>query len=160
MLNTSDSANLKTQFNTIKVIYRSLLLGLLLFFGITIYIIEYGNIKNLSNIDSIFIILVPVFGLISMFVSRMIYRQRISNTSASDELVQKIEIYRTSKVISWALVEAGCFFALVAAIVTSNYLYTVVFILLFGYFIMMRPSIESFTQDMRLNSKDSDLIRG
>jgi len=95
-----------------------------------------------------------------MFISRTIYSQMSANYKSSNDLSQKIEFYRKAKIVSWALIEAGCLFALVATILTVNYLYVAVFILLFGYFIMMKPSVESFVQEMRLNSKESDLIRG
>jgi hypothetical protein len=70
------------------------------------------------------------------------------------DTLQKIQHFRKAKIISWALVEFGCIFALVASIITSNYLYAAVFIVLFGYFIMLRPSAESLMRDLRLNSEE------
>ena len=56
------------------------------------------------------------------------------------------------------MIEGACFFALVATMLTSNYLYIAVYIFLLGYFFLMRPSKESLVQDMRLNSVESDII--
>jgi energy-converting hydrogenase Eha subunit C len=93
-----------------------------------------------------------------MLISRAIYNRMISNFDSGSNALTKIVHFRKAKIISWALVEGGCFFALVASIITSNYLYIAVFILLFGFFITLRLSGESLIRDMRLNSEESDLI--
>lgn len=93
-----------------------------------------------------------------MFSSRMIYNHLISKYDVISNLPQKISHYRTAKIISWAIIESACLLALVATMLTSNYLYVAVFIFLFGYFFLMKPSKESLIQDMRLNSEESDLI--
>jgi len=160
MLNTSESHQIKNQFSSIKIIYYVLVTGLITFFAFTLFFIQDRITDQSSNLDSIFTIVVPLFGLMMMFISRKIYTQMAGNYKSSNDLSQKIELYRKAKIVSWALVEGGCLFALVATILTVNYLYVAVFILLFGYFIMMRPSVESFVQEMRLNSKESALIRG
>jgi len=160
MLNTSESHQIKNQFSSIKIIYYVLVTGLITFFAFTLFFIQDRITDQSSNLDSIFTIVVPLFGLMMMFISRKIYSQLFANYKSSNDLSQKIEFYRKAKIVSWAIVEGGCFFALVATILTVNYLYVAVFILLFGYFIMMRPSVESFVQEMRLNSKESALIRG
>jgi hypothetical protein len=82
----------------------------------------------------------------------------LSKFKSGGSILQKITHYRTAKIVSWAMIESACFVALVATMLTSNYLYTVVFIFLVGYFILMRPSMESLIRDMRLNSEESDLI--
>jgi len=160
MLNSSESHQIKNQFNSIKIIYYALVTGLITFFAVTLFVIQNRIADQSNDLDSIFTIAVPLFGLMMMFISRTIYSQMSANYKSSNDLSQKIEFYRKAKIVSWALVEAGCLCALVATILTVNYLYVAVFILLFGYFIMMKPSVESFVQEMRLNSKESDLIRG
>lgn len=158
MITTSDSADIKSQMRITNTIYYSLVIGMLLFFVVVIVFIQGKNLPSGESIDKIFIIIVPVFGLIMMFISRMIYNQMISKYEASSGLVQKISYYRTAKIISWAMIESACIFALVATMLTSNYLYVAVFVFLFGYFILMRPSKESLIRDMHLNSDESDLI--
>jgi predicted membrane channel-forming protein YqfA (hemolysin III family) len=111
-----------------------------------------------EELDNIFTIVVPVLGLVMMFSSRMIYNQLISRYDTSHNLLKKISYYRMAKIISWAMIESTCLLALLATMLTSNYLYIAVFIFLFGYFFLMKPSKESLIQDMRLSSEESDLI--
>ena len=155
MLNNPD---IKNQLRVTNTIYYSLITGLLLFFIVVMVFIQDNDTTAGKELDNIFTFLVPIFGLMMMFISRMIYNQMILKFDSAANLLQKIAHYRTAKIVSWAMIEGACFFALVATMLTSNYLYVAVYIFLIGYFFLMRPSKESLVRDMRLNSEESDLI--
>jgi hypothetical protein len=155
---TPDTLELKNQIKITNILFYSLLSGLLIFFAVVMVIIQDMDNSGNADIDKIFLFIVPVFGLAIMFLSRMIYNQMLSRFNSGGSILQKITYYRTAKIVSWAMIEGACFLALVATMLTSNYLYTVVFLFLIGYFILMRPSKESLIRDMRLNSEESDLI--
>jgi hypothetical protein len=153
-----NSSEIKNQLKVTNIIYIALLSGLVLFFIAVIILIQNKDLEVNTELDKIFTFLIPVFGLVIMFTSRMIYNQIISKYDSGSNLLQKIGYYRTAKIISWAMIEGACFFALVAAILTANYLYIAVFIFLIGYYLMIRPSGELLVKDMRLNSEESELI--
>lgn len=154
----SNNPDIKNQLRVTNTIYYSLITGLLLFFIVIMVFIQDNDRTAGKELDNIFTFVVPIFGLMMMFISRMIYNQMILKFDSSANLLQKISHYRTAKIVSWAMIEGACFFALVATMLTSNYLYVAVYIFLFGYFFLMRPSKESLIRDMHLNSEESDLI--
>jgi len=155
---TSEPDEVKNQMRITNSIYYSLIIGMLLFFSIVIVLIQGKNLPSGEGIDKIFIIVVPVFGLMMMVISRVIYNLMISKYEAGSSLIQKLSYYRTAKIIAWAVIESACFFAIIATMLTSNYLYVAVFVFLLGYFFLIRPSKESLIRDMQLNSDESDLI--
>jgi predicted membrane channel-forming protein YqfA (hemolysin III family) len=157
-MTTSQNAEIKNQLRVTDIIFYSLLVGLLLFFVIVIVLIQDKVQETGNDLNMIFTFVVPLFGLVMMFISRMIYNQMISKSDSGSNLLQKIFYFRTAKIISWAMIEGACFLSLVATMLTSNYLYVAVFIFLFGYFFLMKPSKGSFIRDMHLNSDESDLI--
>ena len=157
-MTASEPVEIQNQMRITNVIYYALVTGLLLFFIVVIVLIQDKDLSTGKGVDNIFTIIVPVFGLMMMFLSRMIYNQMLSKIDAGSSLIQKISGYRTAKIVAWAMIEGACFFALVATMLTSNYLYVAVFVFLFGYFILMKPSKEYFIRDMHLNSDESDLI--
>ena len=157
-MSTYEPAEIKNQIRITNTIYYSLVTGLLLFFIIVIVLIQDKDPSAGKDIDNIFTMVVPVFGLMMMFISRMIYNQMISKLDASSSLIHKLSRYRTAKIVAWAMIESACLLALVATMLTSNYLYVAVFIFLFGYFFLMKPSKESLVRDMRLNSAESEII--
>ncbi len=154
----SNNPDIKNQLRVTNTIYYSLITGLLLFFIVVLVFIQDNDPAAGKELDNIFTFVVPIFGLMMMFISRMIYNQMILKFDSTANLLQKISHYRTAKIVSWAMIEGACFFAVVATMLTSNYLYVAVYIFLFGYFFLMRPSKESLIRDMHLNSEESDLI--
>ena len=157
-MTTTENPEIKNQIRVTNTIYFSLIFGLIIFFVVVMILLQIRNPKTESKLDSIFTFIVPLIGLLMMLISRKVYNQMISKNDLGGSLLQKIGYYRTAKIVSWAMIEGGCFLALVATMLTSNYLYVVVFIFLFGYFVLMRPSNESLIKDMRLNSEESDLV--
>jgi len=157
-MTASEPVEIKNQMRITNTIYYSLVTGLLIFFIVVIVLIQDKDPSTGKDVDKIFTIIVPVFGLMMMFLSRMIYNQMLSKIDAGNSLLQKISGYRTTKIVAWAMLESACFLALVASMLTSNYLYLAVFIFLFGFFFLMNPSKESLIRDMHLNSDESDLI--
>ena len=158
MLTAADNPTIKNQLKVNKTIFSSLAVGLISFFIVVLVLIQNKEPSIGEELDNIFTIVVPVLGLVMMFSSRMIYNQLISRYDTSSNLLKKISYYRTAKIISWAMIESTCLLALLATMLTSNYLYIAVFIFLFGYFFLMKPSKESLIQDMRLSSEESELI--
>ena len=157
-MTTPQNDEIRNQLRVTNTIFFALIIGMLLFFSIIMVLIQ-GRFQAADiDVDNIFTFAVPILGLVMMYVSRMIYNQRINKFDQTVTLLQKISYYRTAKIISWAVIESACFFALVATMLTSNYLYVAVFVFLLGYFFLMKPSKESFIRDMRLNSDESDLI--
>jgi hypothetical protein len=157
-MTASEPAEIKNQIRITNVIYYALVTGLILFFIVVIVLIQDKDLSTGKGVDNIFTIIVPVFGLMMMFFSRMIYNQMLSRFKSGGGIIQKITYYRTAKIVAWAMIESACFFALVATLLTSNYLYVAVCIFLFGYFFLMKPTKESLIHDMHLNSDESDLI--
>jgi hypothetical protein len=157
-MTTPQNDEIKNQLRVTYIIFFALMIGMLLFFAIVMVLIQDGVQVTDMNLNKIFTFVVPVFGLVIMFISRTIYNQMINKFDRTVTLLQKISNYRTAKIISWAIIESACFFALVATMLTSNYLYVAVFVFLLGYFFLMRPSKESLIRDMSLNSDESDLI--
>lgn len=154
-----NNPDLKNQIRATTIIFSALLITLLIFFIVAIVITKNNTISDKKDVDKIFVFLVPVFGFVVMFLSRTIYNQMLSKVGQNAGISQKIVNYRTAKIVSWAMIESGCILALIATMLTSDYLHTVVFIFLFGYLILMKPSKDSLIRDMRLNSEESDLLR-
>jgi len=154
----SDIREIKNQLKIIKIIHISLISGVILFFIVAVMIIQSNKVSGNKELDSIFTIVVPAYGLLMMYFSRTIFNLLVSKFSAGSNLSEKIAKFRLAKIICWALVESACLFALVATLLTSNYLYVVVFIFLFGYFFMLRLSKQSLKIELQLSPEEMNLI--
>ena len=153
-----DEVNIKNQFNTIIIIYSAILIGLLFFFGFSYYLVEYNIIESNQDSDGVFRILVPIIGIISMFLSFKLYNSRISNSEKYKGLSEKLSQYRSIKIIQWAILEGASFLSLVAFLLTGNYFYVIVFLFLIGFIILVRPSKENFINDFKVDGIDKNSI--
>ena len=154
----SSNSEIANQLRVTKKIYTSIFTGLLIFLIIVIVISQENNADGGNSLDKVFTVIVPLFGLLMMVFSKMVYNKMVSSHLSGTDLEEKIMRYRTAKIISWAMVEAACLFALVATMLTSNYLYIAVVIFLLGYLFMLKPSKESLIHDLQLNTTESNLV--
>ena len=154
----NSETDIKNQLRITNTIYLSLIIGLIFFFIVARFFIQDKEAQTGNELDTILTILVPVYGFIMMLISRMIYSKIIARQKPEATLLQKITHYRTSKIISWAMIESGCILSLIAVMITANYFFVAVFIFLFGYFILIKPTGESLVRDMQLRSDESEIL--
>jgi len=147
--------NLKEQLKVTFSIYYALLIGQLLFFAVAFWFSGSENFTANKELDEIFQIIVPLFGLAMMIFSRFLYNKNISSVDENGDAITKIGKYRTFKIIQWAQVEGASMLSLVALMFTGNHLYSAVFIFLIGYFFLVKPSKKNFVSEMKLNSADA-----
>ena len=154
----ADDPDIKNQLRITNTIYYSMIASLTFFFIVAIIFIQDKEAQTGSELDTILTVLVPVYGFLMMLISKMIYSKMLARQNPDSQLLQKVMHYRTAKIISWAIIESGCIISLLAVMITSNYFYVVVFIFLFGYFILIKPSGESLVRDLQLKSDESESL--
>ena len=150
--------NISEQFRVTGIIYGALILGLITFFSIAIFIVENKKFETIQSLDEIFKLLIPLAGFAAMFFARSIYNKNISSVNYNEDLVSKINKYRTFKIIQWALVESVGFLSNVGFIITGNYLHAIVFLFMLGFFILIRPSKKQFLNDFKISSEQKKLF--
>lgn len=152
-------SNIKNQFNVLLKIYGSLIFGQILFFAVAMYFVEGQGGQLDASLDEVFKILVPVFGIFSMFGAYKIYDIKISRIKNESTLLQKIQEFRTIKIIQWAVLEGAAFLSIVAFMYTGNYFHIIVFLFVMGFNFLYRPSKESFFDGVKISEADKSLLR-
>jgi hypothetical protein len=153
-----DKQNFENNFRVTHLIFFALAAGQLLMLAVFIFFHKDSLTPINSSLDNIFTFIVPLAGLISMFLSKLLYGRNILKAEQTESIIQKLNKYRTFKIISWAVLESSGLFSLVAFFATANYLYVVVFILVFGFFLFNRPSKEGFVIDMQITGPVKEAI--
>jgi len=146
------------QFKITMIIYGALIIGQLIFFAIAIFIVEKKNVEPIQYLDDIFQVLIPILGLLVMILARSIYNRNLSSINSNEDVNSKILKYRNFKIVQWALVESVSILSIVGLIITSNYLYAVVFLFMLGFFILIRPSKEQFFNDFKISNDQKNMF--
>ena len=73
----TDISEIKNQLKTISVIHLSLMGGMLLFFVVVLVVIQSNEMNINKDLDKIFTIIVPVYGLIAMLGLKLLNTGRL-----------------------------------------------------------------------------------
>ncbi len=146
------------QFKIAIIIYGALIIGQLIFFGIALFIVGKKVVESIQYLDDIFQVLIPILGLLVMILVRSIYNKNLSSVNSNEDVNSKIVKYRGFKIFQWALVESVSILSIIGLIITSNYLYAVVFLFMLGFFILIRPSKEQFFNDFKISNDQKNMF--
>jgi len=78
------------QLKITKTIYYLLISGMLLFFIIAVIFTQSNEAEIEKYPDNVFMLIVPLFGLLTMLISRTLYSRMISNYSTETDVLKKI----------------------------------------------------------------------
>jgi hypothetical protein len=133
------------------IIFYALLAGQIIFLLISLYLVSASIVK--SNPDLSLILTFTILILISplLVAGPIIYRKLISKNSDSvKSLEQKLILYRQGMIIKLALVEGTSIFSIVCFLITGNFLFVIIAILLISLFFLHKPTLEKFASDFNI----------
>jgi hypothetical protein len=87
-------------FKTIKIIYGSLIIGVVVFLLFTVYTIPMRIFEY--NDGSEFVFLVPLFFILGVFLSSFLFNRSISKIVKTDSLFQKLTKYQSANIMRGA----------------------------------------------------------
>lgn len=140
----------KSFIKTITIIHLALIMGLLLFAGVSYTIVE-TNFLSFDFGGDVFAMLVPALALGGAFASNFIYNKKISELSTVESLRDKLVGYQTACIIRFAMLEGPALFGIVIYMQTGNLLYLIIAGAIIAYFVTVRPTKEKIEIDLNLN---------
>lgn len=158
MDNEFSKQNFDNNFRVTTIIFSALAVGQIFLLIVFFLIAEQTTARDESTVDNVLIFVVPIIGLTAMIISKFIYNHSLMQVMPGDTVTQKLNKYRTSKIITWAILEGAALISLIAFFLTAEYLYVVVFIFVFGFFLFNRPSKEGFVTDMQVTGPVKESI--
>ena len=158
MTNQFDRNNFVAIFRTIQIVFGTLALGQIFILAVFLLTIQNRSNDEAWDLNTVPFYVVPIIGITAMFLSRYVYNQNLLKVAPTESVIEKLGKYRTFKIISWAILEGAGLFSLIAFYITSNYLYVIIFILIFVFFLLNRPSREGFDQGMQLSVSGKDTL--
>lgn len=154
-MSNGNSSIFKNFFQTLNVIFISLLSGQIIYFFIGLYMIQSGNIDGFGGMNTIFMFITPIVVLSSILASKFIYSKQVSEFDKSLFLENKLMSYRTANIIKLALLEGANIFNISVMIITANYSFTALFLIIIVLFFFNRPTKEKFIMDYEVSAEDA-----
>lgn len=157
----SDKMSLDENLRNNLVVWAAMLIGQVFFCAIAIYLVKYGamNIEQ-TDLNEILLYIVPLIAVGCFSASYFLFKQRIIALKDIADLNTKIANYRSALILKWALLEGPSFFAIVAYLLTGNYLLLCVAVVIIIIFILTMPNQARFESDLELSWQDKNDITG
>ncbi len=153
-MNIEDDKATRSFFPNLNIIFIALLSGQTIYFVLGLYLILSGDMRGMSELNTIFIFITPVVVLSSITASKFIYSKQVSEFDKTLPLENKLISYRTNNIIKLALLEGANIFNISVMIITANYLFAALFIIIVVLFLLNRPTKEKFIMDYEISAED------
>ena len=145
----------KQYFRGMSLLHVAFITGLVLFALIAVFIRRTGMMgEGQSSLNSIFQVVVPVFGLAGIFGGYLMATKLIDKLKDKSDLKEKLSGYRGAFVLMIACLEGPAIFAIIAYLLTSNYLLLGIALLLIIIMITLRPSKEKLASQLNLSAAE------
>jgi len=149
----------KEYFKTLLILHLALTIGLLFLGLIGFYFIFCGIMaNNMTDLNAIFLYIVPIIILGGLFGSNWFYKNKLSGLKEENDLKKKMANYRGVLIARYAFLEGSAFFAYVAALLTSDILFLAFVGLMIIFMIYWRPTKRSTITDLELNQQEIAIV--
>lgn len=155
----SDKISLGENIRNNQVVWSALVIGQLFFGAVAVYLVNFGGVKvEIPDLNKSLLYIIPTIAIISVFGSSYIFKMRLVALKDKTDLNAKFLDYRSALIVRWALLEGPSFLAIVAFILTGNYLLLSIAALIILFFIFIMPSKSKLESDLELSwQEENDL---
>ena len=154
-MNNKNSSIQVNYFVTLNIIFFALFSGQVIYFFVALYLIQSGNINEYGGMNTIFMFITPIVVLSSILGSKFIYTKQVTEFDKSLPIENKLVSYRTANIIRLALLEGANIFNTSILIITANYFFAALFVIIIILFLFNRPNKEKFIMDYEVSADDA-----
>ncbi len=139
------------------IIFYALLAGQIIFLLISLYLVSANVVQTIPDLSLILTFTILIFISPLLVVGPIIYRKLISrNFDSVKSTEQKLILYRQGMIIKLAMVEGASIFSIVSFLITGNFLFVIIAILLISLFFLHKPTLEKFASDFNIPLSELD----
>lgn len=139
------------------IIFYALLAGQIIFLMISLYLVSANVVQTIPDLSLILTFTILIFISPLLVVGPIIYRKLISrNFDGVKSTEQKLILYRQGMIIKLAMVEGSSIFSIVCFLITGNFLFVIIAVLLISLFLLHKPTLEKFASDFNIPLSELD----
>ena len=143
--------NQPATFKQTQIAYYAMFMGQAFIALMIFYLMQESN-GNAP--ESPFDIIIPGAVVIGFAASYFIAQQRKNGIPVNGSVQEKIDHYRTTSIMKWAIMEGGNLISLVLTFVMANTNYLMWFGLGLAAFVLLRPAKDKFMEEYQINNAE------
>lgn len=149
----------KEYFKLISIIHLALALGFTLFGLVVSFLVaDFQHPDKVSDFAKLLVYLVPGIVIVGIVASKMIFNTRLNTLKDEIDFRLKLEKYRETLIIRYALLEGPGIFALASVFITNNIEYLIYAGTMLILLLLKRPTIKSAINDLELDQNEISKI--
>ncbi len=145
---------------SLQVIFRALLTGQVLFLGVAVYL-KYKNLfpdSGKENEKTLQVIAILVSLVLVWSGYKLFHAQLKKIREGNFKMPEKQSMYRSGSISQWAMTEAASLFSITGFLLTGNYAFTGLTVLLLFIFSGYYPVKARMVVQMGLSSEEADQL--
>jgi len=150
----------KELYKQINLLFIVLFLGIIILFGVSVFIKITGDIKlaisNQEETGKIFSILLGAFIIILFPLSHLLHKRKIEKLDKSLELSEKLSYFKNSMFVKLLLIEYLCVFNIITFFFFGDPYLLIPASLLLLAFLMNRPAIERISSQLNISIEERE----
>ena len=136
----------------LKIIFFVLAIGQITYFVVTLILIQSEKVTLNKDFSTVGGFIVPVIVIILVVASRLLYNKLINSKTAGTTHQEKLLTYRTGSILKFVLLEGANFLSITFYLLTGDFLYAAMFVIIIAIFFANFPSREKFISEFGLSS--------
>lgn len=159
-MENSQNSNYSKLRLTLNFLFITLLGAQVMYLLVGLFIIQSGDFKEINGVNNIFMFIIPLIDTAIIFAIKFIYEKGLRDRDKKMSLDSKIKSYQINNIIKLALLEGANIMNTSAMIITANYFYAALFIIIAALFLLNRPTIEKFIMEYELSPEEVVKVLG
>ena len=139
------------------VLHKALLMGQLVFAGICTYLVYtkavFPAAAELEKVLQVAALIVTAGGV---YAGLTIFKKKLVQVRDMQSDKEKFSLYRSALIIQWALLEAPSLFCVICFLLTGNYAFLALAVVLIFLFVMAAPSKTKMLTQLQLSESELD----
>jgi uncharacterized protein with PQ loop repeat len=151
-----DTLRVKQDRKATVILFVSMIIGIVLFLIISLLINQLqGAFINDKSVENGLEIAAVLIAVVALFAGNRLYNQRIEKLRGTTGGIDKRLIeYRAALVLFSAITEFAALFSIVSFLLTGNYLFVAIVIVMLSFMLWRRPSKSNMMDAMGLTANE------
>ncbi|MBZ5858960.1 hypothetical protein [Flavihumibacter profundi] len=144
-------------FRELQTIYRVLLYSQIGFWIIALLLVQLSIFEPFASesLDRLLQVIAVFYSFIAVIVGLQLFRRRLESIKALEIPVRdKLAQYKSASIVQWALLEGAGIFCIICYVITGNWSFLGLAIMLLAVFGGLNPFKQKVMLQLRLNDTD------
>ena len=151
---SNQQMTVKAFFSGLQIIFLAMISGLVLFSIVTYYLNLTGQGAKDPSLDNIFYFIVPLTLVMGIIGGQYLSNAKFQGAKAASSLSAKLEEFRTGMILRYATIEGPSLLAIIAYMLTNNFLYFVIGLAGILFFLRHQPTKDRAIDILELDSSE------